>query len=122
MIAAQLLTAPVAAAADFDPLSEEMIRLADVPRRLPSSRTGKKISLQAVYRWSTSGCRGVVLRTIQMGGTRCTTRRWLAEFFAALTARRDGTPTPDRAPPCVRRPSPQTNARLDAALGEPAAA
>src|SRR5262249_36633047 len=40
------------------------------------------------------------LRFVQVGATRCTTRRWLAEFFGRLTAASDGAPSPppDRAP------------------------
>lgn len=38
-----------------------------------------------VYRWSTRGLRGAVLETLQVGGTRCTSREALQRFFAELS-------------------------------------
>jgi hypothetical protein len=38
-----------------------------------------------VYRWSTTGFRGVILETIQVGGTRCTSYEALQRFCERLT-------------------------------------
>jgi len=38
-----------------------------------------------VYRWSTAGVRGVILETLQVGGTRCTSREAVQRFCEALT-------------------------------------
>lgn len=55
---------------------------------LVSRQPGKSLSINTLYRWAMRGLRGgtIRLRTILYGGTRCTTRRWLAEFIDALNA------------------------------------
>jgi len=60
------------------------IPISDVPGILPK-KNGKKVSVSAVYRWL-KGLRGIQLRAIQIGGTRCTSQEWLSEFFSALSA------------------------------------
>jgi hypothetical protein len=45
-----------------------------------------------VYRWSTGGVRGVVLETIQVGGTRCTSKEAVQRFCERLTAARTWEP------------------------------
>lgn len=45
----------------------------------------RRIHTSTFYRWSTVGCRGVVLETIQIGGTRCTSREALQRFFERLS-------------------------------------
>ncbi|WP_406699187.1 hypothetical protein V5E97_09945 [Singulisphaera sp. Ch08] len=37
------------------------------------------------------------LRFAMIGGSRCTTREWIAEFFDALTAARSGAPLASQA-------------------------
>jgi hypothetical protein len=64
---------------------ERPIPLAHTPADLPRRRAGKKTSLSCLYRWSTTGCRGVILETTQIGATRCTSKEALARFFDALT-------------------------------------
>jgi hypothetical protein len=111
---------------DIDP-TQDPTQLTDlIPLRavtLPSGRGRKRIHIATVYRWTSEGCRGVRLRYMQVGATRCTTRAWLDEFFAALTALSDGTGTPQPAPyhtaplgarsPAARRKAVE---RADAAL------
>ncbi len=72
----------------IDPNTETLISLTEAAKGLPRRRAGKKVSISCCYRWSTTGCRGVVLETIQIGGTRCTSREKLALFFRQLTADR----------------------------------
>ncbi len=69
----------------IDPTTETVISLTDASRSLPARRAGKKPHVSCLYRWSTSGCRGVILETIQIGGTRCTSKEALGRFFRRLT-------------------------------------
>ncbi|MBN2025123.1 MAG: DUF1580 domain-containing protein [Pirellulales bacterium] len=52
---------------------------------LPARRAGKRPHVSCLYRWSTAGCKGEVLETLQVGGTRCTSREALARFFRRLS-------------------------------------
>jgi hypothetical protein len=69
----------------IDPNSESLISLAEAVKLLPLRRGGKPVHISCACRWSTTGCRGVILESIQIGGTRCTSREALARFFRALT-------------------------------------
>ncbi len=61
--------------------------------RFPRIRRGRKLHPSTAYRWSTTGCQGIVLETIQVGGSRCTSSEALQRLFENLTrARRSGTP------------------------------
>lgn len=71
--------------------------------------------MATLYRWSTIGCKGVVLETAQIGGTRCTSREALDRFFAALTAQAAGSPPHSPAPRVDRRAVAQAERVLDAA-------
>jgi len=66
-------------------INEELMTLSDATRYAPR-RNGKKVHVSTIYRWSTLGCRGVVLETLQAGSTRVTSREALSRFFARLTA------------------------------------
>jgi Protein of unknown function (DUF1580) len=82
--------------------NETVFPLTEAPAQVPLRRGGKKINLATVYRWSTRGIRGVVLETIQIGGTRCTSAQALQRFFDRLsTAGRD----PDCASGGIRHPA-----------------
>jgi len=71
----------------IDPNTETLISLARAARHLPRRRAGKRPHVSCIYRWTVCGCRGVVLESIQVGGTRCTSREALARFFRRLTDR-----------------------------------
>jgi hypothetical protein len=74
-------------------LSEEVRALAEWPPHLPTRRGGRRIHVSCLYRWASTGVYGVRLETIQVGGTTCTSREALEQFFAALArSRRDGPP------------------------------
>jgi len=60
-----------------------------VPRR-----RGRRTHVSTLYRWTTSGCCGVVLESIQVGGTRCTSREALQRFFERLSAGQQRTGDP----------------------------
>jgi hypothetical protein len=68
---------------DFE--AESILTLAQAAAELPRRRRGRKTNVSTLYRWSTTGCRGVVLETIQIGATRCTSREALSRFFAQLS-------------------------------------
>ena len=76
----------------IDISSESLISLADAAASLPRRRAGKKTHVSCVYRWTQLGCRGVLLESIQIGGTRCTSKEAIARFFGTLTAQADHQP------------------------------
>ena len=86
----------------IDPTSETLISLPEAASLLPRRRRGKRPHVSCLYRWTVSGCKGVVLESIQIGGTRCTSREALQRFFEALTARSTGA---------ASIPAPPTRAR-----------
>jgi hypothetical protein len=90
---------------------DELITPATACAELPRRRRDAKVAVPTLYRWMNGECRGVRLRYAQVGGTKCTTRRWLAEFFAALAVEAGREP----APPAPRRKSAERAGReLDA--------
>ena len=73
---------------------ESVISLSDAAKSLPGRRAGKKPNIATLYRWTTVGCRGVVLEFLQIGATRCTSREAMQRFFDTLTAQADATTAP----------------------------
>ena len=69
----------------IDPNTETLVSLAEAAKSLPVRRKGKRPHVSCLYRWTKSGCKGVVLESLQCGGTRCTSKEALARFFQALT-------------------------------------
>lgn len=94
----------------IDPLSEQLISFAEAARLLPARRAGKRPHTSCLYRWSVSGCKGVVLESCQCGGTRVTSREALARFIAALSR-----------PGAVTSPSYRTPAQRERAAAAAAA-
>lgn len=74
----------------IDTTAESVVPLSQAADELPRRRKGRKTHISTLYRWATVGCRGVVLETIQIGATRCTSREALQRFFERLSG-------PDRA-------------------------
>jgi hypothetical protein len=85
----------------IDSQSESILTFQQVADDLPRRRRGRKTHVSTIYRWASTGCRGVVLETIQIGATRCTSREALQRFFERLTADRSGRgcPGPGEAGP-----------------------
>lgn len=77
----------------IDPLNETVVSLHDAANLCPK-RHGKKPHISCLYRWTSTGCRGEILESIQVGGTRCTSREALARFFRRLTENTKGAPAP----------------------------
>jgi len=72
----------------IDLTNETILTLSEARGRLPRRRQGKRPDLSTLYRWATRGLRGIVLETIQVGGTACTSLEALQRFFDRLTAAR----------------------------------
>jgi hypothetical protein len=97
----------------IDTTVETVVTLADAARLLPRRRAGRKCSTSTLYRWTTRGCRGTVLESIQIGATKCTSMQALNRFFQRLTDRSTHACQPIRPiPHGVIRPD-QVDAELD---------
>ncbi len=81
-------------------LNEPLIPLTQIPAQpfVPRRRGGSKLNVATAFRWAQRGVRGIKLETISFGGTRCTTRTALLEFFRALA------PDQQQARPLPRTP------------------
>jgi hypothetical protein len=76
----------------IDSTTEALLPLAHAAELLPRRRRGRKAHVSTLHRWATVGCRGIVLETLQVGGTRCTSAEALQRFFESLT--RGASPMP----------------------------
>jgi hypothetical protein len=85
----------------IDSNSETLLSLTQAAKILPRRRGNRPVHVSCMFRWTTSGCKGVILESIQIGGTRCTSKEALARFFECLTeatkAGRQSIPTPQSA-------------------------
>jgi hypothetical protein len=79
-------------------LEENLMPFPDAAAIVPRRRGRRKTHVSTFYRWSTIGCRGIVLETIQIGGTRCTSREALQRFFERLSEVRQTAAVGDRQP------------------------
>jgi Protein of unknown function (DUF1580) len=76
----------------INPITESLISLKEAAKLFPERRGGRKPHLSCMYRYTVSGCRGIVLDSVQAGSTRATSREAVARFFRALS-----TASPTRA-------------------------
>src|SRR4051794_14831263 len=76
----------------IDSTTEPLITLSQAAANLPRRRKGRKTHVSTLYRWATKGCRGNVLETLQVGGTRCTSSEALQRFFERLTDQKSSAP------------------------------
>jgi hypothetical protein len=72
--------------------SSDLLPLSSVPnlKWLPRRRRGAKLSYTCLWRWATKGVAGVVLPTVRVGGTPCTTESDLRDFFINVAAAKRG--------------------------------
>jgi hypothetical protein len=79
---------------------EQAIPLRLVPGGLIPGRHGQKIHTSTLFRWASVGIKGVVLETVPIGGTRCTSIEALQRFFNRLEQARQpgGLPGSDSVP------------------------
>lgn len=73
----------------IDVSRESVLSFAKAARYVGDLKGTKRVAFQTLFRWATKGCSGVVLETIRVGGSRCTSREALQRFFDALTAARE---------------------------------
>ena len=69
----------------IDTATEAVLTLAQAASELPRRRRGRKTHVSTLYRWTVSGCRGIILESIQIGATRATSREALQRFFECLS-------------------------------------
>ena len=69
----------------IDSTTETLISLTEAAKTVPRRRRGRKTHLSTIYRWATVGVRGVVLETLQCGGSRVTSREAMQRFFERLS-------------------------------------
>jgi hypothetical protein len=86
----------------IDSTTEHLQTLSQAAASLPRRRRGRSTHISTLYRWATNGCRGIVLETIQVGGTRCTSPQALQRFFQRLTDTTNPRGAADGLPPCSR--------------------
>lgn len=65
---------------------ETVLSLTDAGKHLPRRRAGKRPHVATLYRWAQHGVRGVILETIQVGGTLCTSLEALQRFCERCTS------------------------------------
>lgn len=87
---------PVVAAAPVTPEHDtptvddaSYVSLAEAAKVIPGRASGKRVSINTLWRWCTRGVHGIRLRSVLVGGHRCTTRPWLEEFIEAITSAAD---------------------------------
>ena len=82
----------------INPLQEQLISLKDAAKLFPKNARGKHPHISCVYRYTTAGCRGIVLESIQAGSVRSTSREAVTRFFERLTkeARTPVTPITEK--------------------------
>jgi hypothetical protein len=93
-----------------DPSQEPLLTLAQAARLpwLPRRRFGKKLHISTLWRWASTGVRGVRLRVVRLGGTLCLRESDLREFIEALSA---ADPRCNGGAPPAPPPSPAVRAR-----------
>lgn len=99
-----------------DKNTENLISPSEAAKSLPHRRMGRPVNTSCIYRWMSSGCRGVKLEFIQVGGSRFTSREALDRFFAVLTAQANGTQLPAQPTASTQRSIAAAEAEL-AAMG-----
>jgi hypothetical protein len=96
----------------IDPLREELMSLNEARNLFPRRRRNKRPDLSCLYRWTSRGCRGVVLESMRVGGTRCTSREACARFIRRLTEI-DRQPVTPRSPAARGRHNQRASQELD---------
>jgi hypothetical protein len=77
------------------------VTLTEAAKLIPGRASGRRVSVTTLWRWCIRGVHGVRLRSVLVGGHRCTTRTWLQEFIEAITSAAE---PPERTSPQVRTP------------------
>ena len=69
----------------IDPSKERLMPLSKAIGSVPPRRQNKRPHTSTLFRWATSGLRGVKLEVLRVGGTLCTSEPALHRFFKRLT-------------------------------------
>lgn len=77
----------------IDHENEQLLSMTAAAKLLPG-----RPNVATLWRWRTTGVRGVKLATILYGGRRFTSREALSRFIAATTAAADGEPVRHETP------------------------
>jgi Protein of unknown function (DUF1580) len=101
----------------IDSTSETLISLSDAAKAVPRRRRGRKTHLSTLYRWATIGVRGVILETLQCGGSRVTSREAMQRFFERLSGPDPAGPAGGHAGPDPVRRSAARRQRQSAEAG-----
>lgn len=64
----------------------ELLTFPQAATILPRRRGGSKVATSTLWRWSRRGSRGVILRTVRVGGNVYVSRDALMEFIEARSA------------------------------------
>lgn len=89
-------------------IDEDLIPLREVPRLLPL-RNGRRVSIDAVYRWARKGLAQGRLESLRIGGETYTSREAIARFATRLT----NPAGPETPPSVVSRAHAEAARRLD---------
>lgn len=68
----------------IDTSTETLIPIREIPDHVPGSR----VHSATVWRWVLTGCRGVILETVFVGGKRYTSKAAIGRFIEETTAAR----------------------------------
>lgn len=77
----------------IDLANEQVVPLSQLVDLIPAVRKlagePKKLAVSTLFRWTSTGVRGIRLQSVQCGGTRCSSVLAYYRFCEALTADRD---------------------------------
>ncbi len=76
--------------------TEDLVLLKNLAKSLPR-RSGKPVAISTLWRWSTSGVKGVQLETILVGGQRYSSLEVFRRFVAAGNRGKVARPDPVKA-------------------------
>ncbi len=97
----------------IDCAKDTLLTLAEAAKMLPRRRRSRKPHVSTLYRWTVSGCRGVILESIQIGGTRATSLEALQRFFERLSHRREAGENPSGSRSLVQRRRASEHAEIE---------
>lgn len=81
---------------------ERLIPVTKVPEYL-ENQTGKRVSLQTIYRWIRIGLHGIQLEAIYIGNVRMTSSEALERFDAEITRAKEAARKPARTAATTRQ-------------------
>jgi len=86
----------------IDPIKDRLLPLRDAAELFPRRRKGTKVNIATLWRWMTTGARGLVLETVRVGNQNYTTEQAVRAFIAAQS-RPTAAPIPRSADSAIRR-------------------